>query len=121
MTPLSNGKTPQARSTALLIDGAHCVGKSYIAEEFARENYKSYILIDFNQVGKEVTDLFINYLDDLDMLLFDKLSVNNGMLMENMVAQMLTAAGYRLYFFSKSSRENADERMEIDFLIARAR
>lgn len=44
------------------------VGISYIAEQFAKENYKSYILIDFNRVGSEVTDLFINYLDDLDHL-----------------------------------------------------
>lgn len=54
-------------------------------------------------------------------LLFDKLSVNNGMIMENIVAQMLTAAGHRLYFFSKSSRENAADRMEIDFLIAKSK
>lgn len=54
-------------------------------------------------------------------LLFDKLSVNNGMIMENIVAQMLTAAGHRLYFFSNSSRENAADRMEIDFLIAKSK
>lgn len=54
-------------------------------------------------------------------LLFDKLSVNNGMIMENVVAQMLTAAGHKLYFFSKSSRENAADRMEIDFLIAKSK
>ena len=36
---------------AILIDGARRVGKSYIAEEFAKENYKSYIIIDFNKVG----------------------------------------------------------------------
>ena len=54
-------------------------------------------------------------------LLFDKLSVNSGMLMENIVAQMLTAAGHKLYFFSKSSRENAEDRMEIDFLIAKSK
>ena len=54
-------------------------------------------------------------------LLFDKLSVNNGMIMENIVAQMLTAAGHKLYFFSKSSRENAADRMEIDFLIAKSK
>lgn len=52
-------------------------------------------------------------------LLFDKLSVNSGMLMENIVAQMLVAAGHKLYFFSKSSRTNAADRMEIDFLIAK--
>lgn len=54
--------------TALLIDGARRVGKSYIAEKFAKENYKSYILIDFNRISKNVTDLFINYLDALDTL-----------------------------------------------------
>lgn len=54
-------------------------------------------------------------------LLFDKLSVNNGMILENMVAQILAAAGHRLYFFSKSSRENAADRMEIDFLIAKSK
>lgn len=58
----SNGKT------ALLIDGARRVGKSYIAEEFAKENYKSYILLDFNKVPEEVKKLFDIYLDDLDSL-----------------------------------------------------
>lgn len=52
--------------TALLIDGARRVGKSYIVEEFAKAEYKNYILIDFNRVNKEVTDLFINYLNELD-------------------------------------------------------
>lgn len=54
-------------------------------------------------------------------LLFDKLTVNNGMILENIVAQMLTAAGHRLYFYSKSSREKAADRMEIDFLIAKSK
>ena len=49
-------------------------------------------------------------------LLFGKLEVNEGMLMENIVSQMLTAAGNKLFFYSKSS-EDAEERMEIDFLI----
>ena len=42
--------------TAMLIDGARRVGKSYIAEEFAKAEYKSYILIDFNRIPKEITD-----------------------------------------------------------------
>lgn len=54
-------------------------------------------------------------------LLFDKLSVNSGMLMENIAAQMLTASEHKLYFFSKSSRENSQDRMEIDFLIAKSK
>ncbi len=52
--------------TALLIDGARRVGKSYIAEEFAKAEYKSYILIDFNRVDESVKELFVHYLDDLD-------------------------------------------------------
>lgn len=59
-------KEDSAGKTALLIDGARRVGKSYIAEEFAKANYKSYILIDFNRAGDEVRDLFLNNLNDLD-------------------------------------------------------
>ncbi len=59
-------KQEEAGKTALLIDGARRVGKSYIVEEFARREYKNYILVDFNRVNREVTDLFINYLNDLD-------------------------------------------------------
>ena len=54
-------------------------------------------------------------------LLFGALEFNEGMIMENIVAQMLTAAGHRLYFYSNTSRENADERMEIDFLIEKSK
>ncbi|MBQ3319463.1 MAG: AAA family ATPase, partial [Spirochaetia bacterium] len=59
-------KKKGAGKTALLIDGARRVGKSYIVEKFAKENYRSYILIDFNKAGKDVKDLFNQYLDDLD-------------------------------------------------------
>ena len=55
-------------TTALLIEGARRVGKSYIAETFARENYKTYILIDFSKVADEVKKLFDEYLDNLDYL-----------------------------------------------------
>ena len=51
---------------ALLIDGARRVGKSYITEKFAKNNYRSYILIDFNKVGSDVKELFEKYIDDLD-------------------------------------------------------
>ncbi len=50
-------------------------------------------------------------------LLLDKLEVNKGMLVENVVAQMLRAAGHRLFFFSQLSRSNSQETMEVDFLI----
>ena len=54
-------------------------------------------------------------------IIHDKLEINDGMLVENIVAQMLTAAGHKLYFYSNSSRENAEDRMEIDFLTAKSK
>ncbi len=53
---------------ALLIDGARRVGKTYIVKEFAKNEYKSNIFIDFNSSGKNIYELFDNYLSDLDML-----------------------------------------------------
>ena len=55
--------------TALLIKGARRVGKSTLAEEFARREYESYILIDFTEAAQEVKDLFED-VSDLDSLLF---------------------------------------------------
>lgn len=217
-----------------MIDGARRVGKSYIAQKFTKKEYKSYILIDFNRAPAEITDLFVHYLNDLNMfflylsnfygvklyeresliifddipaqlqkhdtkfkfsslkkearfreyedalfwlsdamitnicynstapniglklnmdrmtlkcymadtgllishafdenglvseeiykkLLFDKLEVNKGMIMENIVAQMLTASGHKLYFYSNPSRDDASLRMEIDFLTAKSK
>lgn len=53
--------------TALLIKGARRVGKSTIAEEFAKKEYSSYILIDFSIATKEVHELFED-LSDLNYL-----------------------------------------------------
>lgn len=47
-------KNESSGKTALLIEGARRVGKSTVAEEFARKEYKSYILIDFSRASKEV-------------------------------------------------------------------
>lgn len=72
------------------------------------------------------TGLLISMAFDRDEMIVDKiyekilrgkLEFNKGMLTENLVAQELTAAGHPLYFYSNSSRENSDDRMEIDFLI----
>lgn len=52
-------------------------------------------------------------------LMLGKLEVNKGMLVENVVAQMLRASGHKLYFYSCSDRDEAEQRMEIDFLIAK--
>lgn len=50
-------------------------------------------------------------------ILFDKLDINEGMLMENIVAQMLRQSGHKLYFYSRSDSSNRENHMEIDFLI----
>ena len=52
-------------------------------------------------------------------LLFDKLNVNEGMIMENIVAQMLRTKGHQLYFYSKTDYENRSNMMEIDFLLTK--
>lgn len=57
----SNGKT------ALLIEGARRVGKSTVAEEFAKKEYKSYIIIDFSVASKAVRELFED-VSDLDYI-----------------------------------------------------
>lgn len=50
-------------------------------------------------------------------ILFDKLSINEGMIMENAVAQMLRRNGHKLYFYSRSDSTHRENQMEIDFLI----
>lgn len=66
-TQLTEWKQESGGRTALLIDGARRVGKSYIAEAFAKAEYRSHILIDFNRVDQEIKDLFVHYLNDLDL------------------------------------------------------
>ena len=65
---LLNWKENSQGKTAILIDGARRVGKSYIVEKFAKENYKSYIMIDFNRVPDDIKNLFEYYLNDIDNL-----------------------------------------------------
>ena len=50
-------------------------------------------------------------------ILFDKLSINEGMIMENIAAQMLRRNGHKPYFYSRYDKENRENHMEIDFLI----
>lgn len=53
-------------SKALLIEGARRIGKSTVAEEIGKNEYKSYVLIDFNKASKKIFDLFDN-LNELDI------------------------------------------------------
>lgn len=63
---LLNWKNECKGNKALLIEGARRIGKSTIVEEFAKDNYQSYILIDFGKAKKSTKDLFYNYLEELD-------------------------------------------------------
>lgn len=51
-------------------------------------------------------------------ILLDKLGINEGMIMENIVAQMLKANGHELYFYSRYDNRNSENDLEIDFLIS---
>ncbi len=68
----------------------------------------------FDEHGRTPVELY-------QKLILNKLEVNEGMIVENIVAQMLAANGHKLYFYSNSSRGNASERMEIDFLTAKSK
>lgn len=57
---LSNGKS------ALLLEGARRIGKSTIAEEFAQNEYKDYIILDFAKEGKEIKTNFEDNMGDLN-------------------------------------------------------
>lgn len=59
-------KQQQDGKTALLVQGARRIGKSTIVEEFAKNEYESYILIDFSKCPAEVKKLF----DDISDLNF---------------------------------------------------
>ena len=60
-------KKTSAGTSALLLQGARRIGKSTIVEEFAKNEYSSYLLIDFNKASDTVKSLF-NDLMDLDFL-----------------------------------------------------
>ena len=56
-------KTQNNGKSALLIEGARRIGKSTIVEQFAKKEYKSYILIDFNKASKRINSLFDDLMD----------------------------------------------------------
>lgn len=74
-------KTSKQGSTALLIRGARRVGKSTIAEEFARSEYESYLKIDFSNASPETAELF-NDISNLNMFFFRLQAMFNVKLIE---------------------------------------
>lgn len=72
------------------------------------------ISMAFDEHGDEIREVY-------KKLILGKLEVNTGMLVENVVAQMLRCAGHKLYFFAQGDNNDASNRMEIDFLISKSR
>lgn len=60
-------KAKSQGSSALLIEGAGRVGKSYLVRLFARKEYDSFIYLDFSNIEKEIIELFENEMNPLDM------------------------------------------------------
>jgi len=71
-----NGKT------ALLIEGARRIGKSTVVEEFAKNEYQSYILIDFSIESDEIKSLFTKYAHNLNDFFFFLTAIKNTTLHE---------------------------------------
>ena len=65
-TELQKWKKEYAPEYALFIKGARRVGKTTIAEELGKNEYKSYITINFQSANDTIRDLFVNSLLDLD-------------------------------------------------------
>lgn len=70
-------KNETAGQKALLVEGARRIGKSTVVEEFAKQEYKSYILIDFAKASDDVKSYFYLHLNDLDTF-YMLLSVHYG-------------------------------------------
>lgn len=62
-------KNESMGKSALLIEGARRVGKSYIVEEFGKNEYDTYVLINFSNTSPGIKNLFINDVHDIPMLL----------------------------------------------------
>lgn len=59
-------KQKYAKKYALLIEGARRVGKTTVVKQFAENEYKSYILVDFSKAGDDVESIILRYSNDLD-------------------------------------------------------
>ena len=76
---LQEWKREENGKTALLVKGARRVGKSTIVKEFARNEYKSYMLVDFAKASAEVKSLFDD-LNDLDHIFLRLQAIYNVVL-----------------------------------------
>ncbi|HHU53192.1 MAG TPA: ATP-binding protein [Clostridiaceae bacterium] len=92
------------------------VGLSLNKEYRSLKSYMSDtgLLVTLAFADKNITDESVYH-----SVLRGNIGINEGMLVENLVAQMLVATGHKLFFYSQSGHKEGEERMEIDFLITR--
>ena len=62
-------KNNRKGKTAILIKGARRTGKSYLCEQFAKNEYKSYVIIDFANISNEIRTLFEGDTSNIDKFL----------------------------------------------------
>lgn len=87
-----------------------------------RSNFKLYM----GDTGLLITQM-MRHRDDTEeslykLIIYDKLGINQGMIIENIVAQMLKARGYDLYFHEfkyRSQQSSKESKYEIDFLLVK--
>ena len=104
-------KNKYSEKYAVMLEGARRVGKSTIAEEFAKNEYKSYILIDFANTSKEVLEIFedISNLDifflRLQTLTNTKLYIHESVIIFDEV-QLFPIARQAIKYLVKDGRYN---------------
>jgi predicted AAA+ superfamily ATPase len=84
-----------------------------------RPSFKCYLADTGLLVTQAFADRGVTPHEAYREILMGRLELNEGMLMENIVAQSLRATGHALYFYSRNSREDSSERIEVDFLVVR--
>lgn len=98
-------KTDRNGETALLIEGARRIGKSTIVEEFAKNEYESYLLIDFSKTSPEVNALFED-LSDLNYI-FLRLQLNYNVSLKERKSLIVFDDMYTRMLWHKCSKHRA--------------
>ena len=93
-------------NVGLALSADHSTQKCYMAD--------TGLLVTLSFMDKDYTNNSL-----YKAVLFDRIDINEGMIMENAAAQMLRTSGHRLYFYSRSDNLNRENHMEIDFLITK--
>ena len=100
-------KANWAGKRALLVQGARRIGKSTIVEEFAKNEYETYILINFQSDLGKVEQLFKNDISDLDTF-FRNLSLLYGKRLIERKSLIILQKNFQKH----SKRQGMTERME---------